>query len=129
MLRIEAKVCKSKIHGKGLFTTQFIPKGTIVWEFDLGNDFSFTENQTQLLPKNSRIFSREYGWKEKGITYFCADDARYINHSLNNNLEVIHIDVYVLKANRDIEIGEELTENYLTTYDVSEKRNMLEFLR
>jgi SET domain-containing protein len=83
----------------------------------------------EILEGNNSIFLKEYSWEENGITYFCSDDAKYINHSLNNNLEVKDINVYILKANKYIDIGEELTENYLETYDITNKINMLEFLK
>jgi SET domain-containing protein len=39
------------------------------------------------------------------------ENQSYVNHSLENNLDFISPNIW--KANRDIEIGEELTMNYL----------------
>ena len=116
MLKVKTYVSESKIHGKGLFSKQFIPKGTIVWKFDPDSDIVITKDDWDYIIKKFKkliIFMNieQYSWKDEDNIYICIDDCKYMNHSETNNLSA-PIKNTLLVANRNIEIGEELTENY-----------------
>ena len=54
-------------------------------------------------------FLAHFGWPFPGGVRVSLDNSRYTNHSTDPNLVPINGEV---RAKRDIEIGEELTENY-----------------
>jgi uncharacterized protein len=83
-------VKESPIHGMGCFSRYDVKKGEIVWAYVEGFD---TES-----PKNLSDY---------------PDDARFINHSDNPNT-IANADGATF-AVRDIEVGEEITENYCQT--------------
>lgn len=117
MLLIKTKVKESKIQGMGLFADQFIPKGTEIWRFTPGFDLKFTRDQVEAFPKLLQNFIYKYGWKSKKskLCIFSADDGRYFNHSNNPNCLSEYRDnkeEVVTIAVRDIQIGEEMTDNY-----------------
>lgn len=119
MIFVKTKVLPSKIHGSGLFADEFIPKGTIIWKFTPGFDLKFTKEQIKKLPKQVQKYLDSYCWlsKKSGKYCFASDNGKYINHSKTPNC----LNTYykneeedVIKALRDIQKGEELTENYST---------------
>lgn len=107
--------------GKGLFTTQSIPSGTCIWKYTRNvNVIEYNETQckTHLDSLQSESETKEF----LDLTYgrydtlcFITDDGRYMNHSetpnCKTNMETGH--TYAIK---DIEIGEELFEDY-TSFD------------
>ena len=107
-LLVPAKVLKSRIHGRGLFAAEDIPKGTVVWRFD---------------PKVDKVVAsaaagRRRFWRFDHYAYFdpsrkawvyCTDRAKWINHSARPNLSD-HKDY--MRAARRIRKGDEMTENY-----------------
>src|SRR5262245_24022849 len=87
MMLVKTSVGPSAIHGLGLFTAQFIPRGTPVWRFLQGFDQDFTPNQFDALPLLAREHTRFYCF----VSYMnhhvilSGDHARFINHSLTPN--------------------------------------------
>ena len=119
MLLIKTSLAQSTIHGIGLFAQETISRGAVLWRFTPGFDFYMPEHDVMATPEPLRTFLRTYGWKsvESGLYCFASDDARFWNHSDDPNClsrhergEKEHITVAV----RDIEVGEELTDNYAT---------------
>lgn len=112
MIRIKTKVGKSGIHGIGLFADQFIPKGTVTWEYDPRFDSSFTKEEVALMSEPARKQFLWYAYFDKELDKYvlCFDDQRFINHVEEgyNILSTTRQDV----AARDIEPGEELYCNY-----------------
>ena len=90
MIRVKA----SKIHGKGLFSTKKISKGTV-----LGTCKTKTT-------KKPNMYTLWVDNKPNDVT--C--DFKYINHSKKPN--VAYYDDFTVVALRDIKKGEELTHNY-----------------
>ncbi len=88
------RVKNSKIHGKGLFSTEKISKGTI-----LGTC------KTKKTKKNN-MYTLWVEDQPRDIT--C--DFKYINHSAKPN--VVYYDDYTVVAIRKIKQGEELTHDY-----------------
>lgn len=112
MIRVKTKIGQSNIHGVGLFAAQFIPKGTVTWEYSPKFDSSFTEADLALMSESAKEQFLWYAYFDKELDKYvlCFDDQRFINHS-EKNFNIIstpHQDI----AGRNIEIGEELCCNY-----------------
>ena len=88
------RVKKSKIHGKGLFSTEKISKGIV-----LG---TCKTKKT----KKTNMYTLWVDDKPRDIT--C--DFKYINHSKKPN--VAYYDDYTVVALKKIKRGEELTHDY-----------------
>ncbi len=96
--------------GKGLFATQSIPKGTITWCFD-PLDREISPNSLQQYPPQFRDIIETYSYRNnKGNFIFCWDNGRYINHSFHANCCLTPYNFEL--AIRDIEEGEEITDDY-----------------
>jgi len=121
MLLVKTKIGPSTIPngGIGLFADQFIPKGTIVWQFVAGKDKAYTKEEVEQLPEplRSQVLSlfHSYISKQTG-RYICeSGDGVYFNHSDAPNIfteyrDGVEEDVNI--AARDIQPGEELTQDY-----------------
>ncbi len=108
--------------GLGVFTNEFIPKGSLVWTTIEGNHKVFNEQELRNFVDQNPSFAEfvlnhVYGWRDQVI--FAIDDAAYVNHSAHPNLGVGHVYAYDdddkgCFAARDIEAGEELLDDYKT---------------
>jgi len=120
MILVKTKLSTSGIHGIGIFTQEFIPKDTIVWRFEPGFDLVMTREQVDVLSDAAKeqFFSYAYVSLKTGNYILCSDDSRFFNHeSMPNTTCYVpndspHPEDLVCIANRDIKIGEELTNNY-----------------
>ncbi len=111
MLLVKTKIGESKVHGTGLFADQFIPKGTITWEWNETFDVAFDQGAVDSLPPIQREYILYYAYLDKELNklILCGDSQRFINHSKNTNIDSTpRRDI----ANRDIEIGEEFLCDY-----------------
>ncbi len=111
MLLVKTKIGPSEIHGTGLFADQFIPKGTVTWEWNETFDVAFDEEAVNSLPPLQKAYILYYAYldKELGKLILCGDSQRYINHSRETNIDSSpRKDV----ASRDIQPGEEFLCNY-----------------
>ena len=128
MLLIKTKIGPSSIHGIGLFTAEFIPKGTKVSEFKKELDVEINISELAKLPEIARNTFLKYAYltkaKDKYILDF--DDSRFCNHSTTPNLQCVDSLGNAILADvaiRDIQIGEELTMNY-EDFDRDVKRKL-----
>lgn len=96
--------------GRGVVATARIPKGTVTWVFDdLDREFAMAD--LALLPEPCREAVITYSYRNsKGRLVFCWDNERFINHSFRNNCCLTPYNFEI--AVRDIEPGEELTDDY-----------------
>ena len=118
MLRVKTKLAESKIEGAGtgLFADEFIPKDTIIWEFVPNLDVSYTEEEFQNMTGLDKEFLTKYCFKYLGNYYLCVDNARFFNHSDTPNCYSSDFNENSLgytRALRDIQKGEEMTDDYL----------------
>jgi SET domain-containing protein len=131
MMLVRTKVLPSKIHGLGLFADEFIAKGTIIWRFTPGLDIKLTGKQILSLSKLDQIYIYTYSWKSEKSKLYCIalDNGKYFNHSLHPNTlseyrdneeEVITI------ALKDIQPGEEITDNYSSFEKTIDGDNILD---
>lgn len=117
MLRVAAELKDSPIHGRGLFAAEFIPAGTLVWAFDAGQDQVIPVEEVERADEAARRFLLTYAYYCRCMNGYvlCGDGARFVNHS-EQPLMGSHDDSRFSFALRDIQPGEELTEDY-RTYD------------
>jgi len=96
--------------GKGVVATTKIPRGTVTWVFDdLDREIAMAE--LALLSPHCRESVITYSYRNhKGNLIFCWDNERFINHSFRNNCCLTPYNFEI--AVRDIEPGEELTDDY-----------------
>ncbi len=100
------------LKGNGVIATQKIPRGTVTWVFDdLDREIPMDMCQDMSKPCRDAILTYSYR-NNKGNLIFCWDNERYINHSFFPNccLTPYRFDIAI----RDIEPGEELTNDYGT---------------
>lgn len=122
MLKVKTLVAKSTIPdaGNGLFANQDISKGTLIWQLNsldkvipIGSILYYTSIELEYIKK--------YAYKSGENLILCSDDAKYINHSKNPNLED-YIDPKfgsVTVAKYDIKAGDELLSDYANFDDDS----------
>jgi SET domain-containing protein len=111
----------SKIQGEGVFAAEDIHTGEVVWKFDTNHDLTLSEKEFISLPEGKKELLNHVAYlsAETGRYIYPpdGDPARYTNHdSEKNNLTVV-VDKKVSPepyfiANRNINEGEELTNNY-----------------
>jgi len=111
--RIE--VGESGVHGRGVYATQFIPKGTRVIEYT-GQRISSESAPDDESNPHTFNFGLESG--EVINPEIGGNDARWINHCCDPNCEAIEEDGRIfIYAIRDIEPGQELFYDYAMEID------------
>ena len=111
MLQVKTTIDKSNMHGIGLYAAQFIPKGTVTWEYTPEFDNCYPLDCIKRMPKHikKRFLDYSYIDYKQNKYVLCFDDQRFINHSNKPNIKSTpNMDV----ALRDIKKGEEMTCNY-----------------
>ena len=98
------------IHGTGLFTTQRIFKGELVWELD---EPTFTMEEIKTWPEARRDAFKWYGF-QCGVNRYSLPEglSRETNHSCDPNTWWAGSQSIV--ARRNIQTGEEVTYDYAT---------------
>ena len=99
---------KSKIQGFGLFATQPIKQGEVVWRLD-PDDSAYTARQVRGLSGEIRRYLFQHG--DRYI--FTRDDSRFMNHSCDPN--AWYEGDVAMVARRDIAAGEEVCWDYGTS--------------
>lgn len=121
MFTVATVVKASPIQGVGVFAAQFIPAGTVIWDFTPGVDWKLTPHEISSFPQPFQALLRRYCYlDENGVYILCGDNAKFMNHSESPNCDDGGSRT---SAIRDIQIGEELTCNYSlfdTEFDGSE---------
>jgi hypothetical protein len=114
MMLVRNYVDRSGIHGMGIFAGEFIPKGTMVWEFTEGCDQVYSQALLARLLPIQREIVLFYGYVEPGMSdvILCCDNARHFNYAVDPNcgpggeMKAGTISTFAM---RDIAPGEELT--------------------
>ena len=118
-----AEVKTSDIHGLGLFAKKFIPKGTIWWYARPRDVLIITKAQFITLDSSHKtsqmkdfihnLLTYSYYERDLDALIFCLDDSRFVNHSFNANSGASEDENgFCAVAIRDIQPGEEITEDY-----------------
>jgi SET domain-containing protein len=108
VLTVKTTIGPSAIHGIGLFAAEPIARGAMVWRFSHGFDQVFLHSVVERYGGNIQLAVERYAYVQGDVFILCADDARFFNHSDEPNCSAGEES----KALRDIQIGEELTEDY-----------------
>lgn len=96
--------------GYGVVATKFIPKGTITWILD-PLDQVFTPDEIKKLDPVFQEKLNIYSYRDgQGNFILCWDNSRFINHSFHSNCITTAYNFEL--AVRDIQAGEELTDDY-----------------
>ena len=120
MYIVTTKVADSIIEGRGVFSLEAIPKSKIVWLFNEGHDVRKSREEFDRLSNTEKEHLNKTAyfsfWSNLWVYPPTGDPAEFTNHSLTNNPSVtfdpsVSQEPYFI-ANRDIKIGEELTNNY-----------------
>lgn len=117
MLFVKTRTGQSTVHGTGLFATQFIPKGSLIWRYAAGHDQLLTREEFETLPDDERRDWERFAYVSRftGLLVRSGDDYVFMNHSHDPNVGVSPVfespegcDV----ALRDIMPGDELLFDY-----------------
>ncbi len=117
----------SVIEGKGVFSSQKIPKGEVVWKYVPGHDLTLSVEEHAKLDDSGKEYIEKVAYLSVASHQYIYppenDPALYANHSESaHNLTVVHDSNISLEpffvANRDTAEGEELTNNY-HEFDIS----------
>jgi len=96
--------------GLGVFATEDIPKGTIVWVQD-PLDYALTPEELKKLPEPLLQVVMKYSFRNKEGQYvLCWDTTRFVNHSFKPNTMMTPYDFDV--AIQDIPAGTEFRGDY-----------------
>jgi len=108
--RAIAMQSKGTIHGRGLFTTEPISKGTILWELD---EPTFTLEEIKTWPAERYSAFKWYGF-QCGVDRYSLPEglSREANHSCDPNTWWADSDTII--ARRNILECEEITYDYAT---------------
>lgn len=116
MLLIKTYLAPSQISGIGLFTSEFIPKGKMIWDYFPLIDITFNQDQWNQLQRNlskpSFEVIRNYVYKENNKYILCMDNSQFMNHHSENYNIVNTEDLKSMYAARDIARDEELYCHY-----------------
>jgi len=95
----------------GVFSSNFIPAGSLVWSFDGDIDWILSAEDMERFPPAYRDRLRSYCYLDESGSYIlCGDNARFMNHSEEPNCDDWTCPSTL--AHRDIQPGEELTCDY-----------------
>lgn len=122
MFTIKTYLDKSKISGTGVFADEPIKEGELIWRFVEKFDLKLTEDEFQQMPEIAKEFVLHFGYysTKEGGYIVCIDNAKYTNHSETPNVKMI--DELNSIAIKNIEKGEEITENYFDFDELASKK-------
>jgi len=115
MIVVKTKLDRSLISGIGVFVSQDILKGDLIWKMTSISSFKISPDKYKSLSQIEKdfIIQKDYYWiDEQGNYVIPIDDSRFVNHS--NDPNVIEQDDNHCIASRDIKQNEELTIDYKT---------------
>ncbi len=104
----KAEIRKAKSEGKGMFAIQLVQAGEEMVKF--GGEYSNDRNEVEVARSAGKLIMQ---WDENLWSIEDRGDGEdyFLNHSCDSNLWMK--DAYTLVAKRDIQIGEELTADYV----------------
>lgn len=112
MLLVDTYLAPSPLEGLGVFASELIPAGTLVWVLDPAVDLILTEAQLAERPRIYRQYMQRYAYFDRGLNGYLldGDHARFLNHSAEPNID-FRADGNG-EARRDILPGEEILCDY-----------------
>ena len=117
MMQCAYEVRDSSIAGKGLFATEPIAKGSLLWKYSDESVRTFTSAEElrahfATLSRDEIVEFLEHAYCWEGKVCEILDDGKYWNHSKSPNTGLLPEDENSSFALRDIAPGEELLDNY-----------------
>lgn len=116
MIHIKYKLDKSSLHGIGLFADQGIKQGELIYTASPNLDTNITQEEFDSLEEKEKSEVLWWGFFDEPSQrwHIDFDVSKFINHSDDANVtqDKNHDEAYLV-AKRDINQGEELTQNYL----------------
>lgn len=119
MMMVETELRPSPIQGIGIFLSEDVRKGQLIWRFDSRVDRLYSEAELESLPPMMRSFIRRFStWHDAtALWVLCGDNGRHFNHSGTPNTISLGIAFGDDIAAEDIAAGTELTSDYRTICD------------
>ncbi len=116
MIHIKYKLDRSGVHGIGIFADQDVKKGELIFTASPVLDVNITQEQFDSLKEAEQKEIKYWGFFDEPTQKWHVDfdHMHFINHSYSANTtqDFAHPEAYITAA-RDIQAGEELTQNYL----------------
>ncbi len=119
MLMVKTELRLSNIHGIGVFLTEPVRAGQLVWRFDSRIDRVFSDAELADFPDIMQDFLRTYSTldADRRLWVLCGDNGRHFNHSDNPSTKSLGIAFGDDIAAEDLPSGMELTSDYRTICD------------
>ena len=119
MLMVETELRASPIHGIGVFLTERVRSGDLIWRFDSRIDRVFSDAELREMPERLQRFMRTYSTLHGDLKLWvlCGDNGRHFNHSDRPNTRSLGIAFGDDVAAEDLAPGTELTSDYRTICD------------
>ena len=119
MLMVATELRPSDIHGIGVFLTEPVRRGQLIWRFDSRIDRVISHSEVAEMPDDLQRFITTYStFHEKlGLWVLCGDNGRHFNHSEEPNTRSLGVAFGDDVAGEDLPAGIELTSDYRTICD------------
>ena len=119
MMMVDTELRVSPIHGIGVFLTERVEAGQLIWRFDSRVDRVFSDDELNHMPERLQRFLRTYStWSAASdLWVLCGDNGRHFNHSDTPNTISNAIAFGEDIAATDLAVGTELTSDYRTICD------------
>jgi SET domain-containing protein len=119
VLLVKTYLAQSAIDGFGVFASEAIEEGTVIWVFNPAVDILLPMRDLADLPEIAQQFIKRYAYPHQSLQAYvlCGDDARFMNHSDRPNIRSIYPDgdIHGIDlAARPIKRGEEIVCDYFT---------------
>lgn len=130
MMMVETELRTSDIHGIGVFLTEPVSAGQLIWRFDSRIDRVFADAELLAMPDQLQRFLRTYSTLHAGqmLWVLCGDNGRHFNHSDAPNTRSLGVAFGDDVAAQDIAVGTELTCDYREICDAV-RASDLEFIQ
>jgi SET domain-containing protein len=113
MLMVSTYLAPSSIEGLGVFASEFIGRGRLMWSLNPKFDIFIRTDEIESYPAHLQDYIARYTYPHlemPGVVILDSDNGKFMNHSLTPNTDFRIFDKgYALT---DIAPGEELTCNY-----------------
>jgi hypothetical protein len=119
MLMVETELRVSPIHGIGVFLSEPVRAGQLIWRFDSRIDRVFSDAELNEMPPALQHYLRTYSTlhAEQKLWVLCGDNGRHFNHSEQPTTRSLGIAFGDDVAAADLPAGTELTSDYRTICD------------
>lgn len=126
MMMVRTELRPSAIHGIGVFLTEPVRRGQLIWRFDSRIDRTFSDAEINDMPDILQEFMRTYSTLRADLKLWvlCGDNGRHFNHSEDPNTRSLGIAFGDDVAASDLPAGTELTSDYRTICDAMRLQGM-----